>query len=136
MKLSSYETIRFPSRQADISLSGWYLEVNPNYPVVIVTYGMGDGKGDANVLIASGMLEHNGFNVLLYDLRNFGDSDKDNGHTGAGNKEYQDVLGAWDYLINVKGYRPEPNWFVWYFNGRSSHFNRFWTGASRRGCLC
>jgi dipeptidyl aminopeptidase/acylaminoacyl peptidase len=106
-EVSSYETIRFPSRQADISLSGWYLEVNPNYPVVIVTHGMGDGKGDANVLIASGMLEHNGFNVLLYDLRNFGDSDKDNGHTGAGNKEYQDVLGAWDYLINVKGYRPD-----------------------------
>ena len=62
-EVSSYETIRFPSRQANISLSGWYLEVNPNYPVVIVTHGMGDGKGDANVLIASGMLEHNGMPV-------------------------------------------------------------------------
>jgi dipeptidyl aminopeptidase/acylaminoacyl peptidase len=106
-EVSNYEVIRFPSRQANISLSGWYIEIDPNDPVVIITHGMGASKKDANVLIAAGMLEHNGFNVLLYDLRNFGESDKDNGHTGAGNKEYQDVLGAWDYLINVKGYHPD-----------------------------
>ena len=106
-EVSNYEVVRFPSRQANISLSGWYIEVNPNDPVVIITHGMGDGKRDANVLIAAGMLAHNEFNVLVYDLRNFGESDKDNGHTGAGNKEYQDVLGAWDYLVNIKQYRPD-----------------------------
>ena len=106
-EVSSYEAIRFPSRQANITLSGWYIEVDPNDPAVIITHGMGASKKDANVLITAGMLAHNGFNVLVFDLRNFGESDKDDGHTGAGNKEYQDVLGAWDYLINVKGYQPD-----------------------------
>ena len=106
-EVSSYEAIKFPSRQGNISLSGWYIEIAPAAPVVIITHGSGASKKDANVLIAAGMLAHNGFNVLMFDLRNYGESDKDDGHTSAGNKEYQDVLGAWDYLVNVKGYRPD-----------------------------
>jgi dipeptidyl aminopeptidase/acylaminoacyl peptidase len=54
------------------------------------------------------MLAHNGFNVLMYDMRNHGESDRDNnGRTSIGNKEFQDVLGAWDWLIKTKGYAPE-----------------------------
>ncbi len=106
-QMSSYETVHFPSRQADVTLSGWYVEVDPSAPVVIVTHGIGASKRAADVLIPAGMLARNGFNVLLYDLRNHGESDHDNGRTGVGNKEYQDVLGAWDWLVAAKGYTPE-----------------------------
>ncbi len=105
--MSSYQTVSFPSRQAGIHLSGWYMEVNPGAPVVIITHGLGDSKRSSNVLVPAGMLVHNGFNVLMYDLRNHGDSDRDNGRTSVGNKEYLDVLGAWDWLENVKGYSPD-----------------------------
>jgi dipeptidyl aminopeptidase/acylaminoacyl peptidase len=102
--MTSYVVVNFPSRQANINLMGWYIEIDPSAPVVIVTHGLGDSKKDANVLVPAGMLAHNGFNVLMYDLRNHGESDHDNGRTSIGNKEYQDVLGAWDWLTKVKGY--------------------------------
>ena len=106
-QMATYEAVRFPSRQANIHLSGWYIEIDPAAPVVIATHGMNASKKDANVLVPAGMLSHSGFNVLMYDLRNHGESDHDNGRTSIGNKEYQDVLGAWNWLIKVKGYSPE-----------------------------
>ncbi len=106
-QMSSYEEVSFPSGQAGINLSGWYIEVDPSAPAVVVTHGLGASKKDANLLIPAGMLARNGFNILIYDLRNHGQSDHDNGRTSIGNKEYQDVLGAWDWLIKVKGYSPE-----------------------------
>ena len=106
-RMATYETVRFPSRQANIHLSGWYIEIDPAAPVVIVTHGMNASKKDANVLVPAGMLSHSGFNVLMYDLRNHGESDHDNGRTSIGNKEYQDVLGAWNWLRKAKGYSPE-----------------------------
>jgi dipeptidyl aminopeptidase/acylaminoacyl peptidase len=106
-KMSAYQAVTFPSRQGNITLSGWYIEVDPSAPVVIVTHGVGGSKRDPNVLVPAGMLAHNGFNVLMYDMRNHGESDRDNGRTSIGNKEYQDVLGAWDWLIKSKGYSLE-----------------------------
>jgi uncharacterized protein len=105
--MSSYEEVNFPSRQAEINLSGWYIEVDPSAPVVVVTHGLGASKRGANLLIPAGMLSRSGFNVLIYDLRNHGESDHDNGRTSIGSKEFQDVLGAWGWLVNVKGYSPE-----------------------------
>jgi uncharacterized protein len=106
-QMAAYEAVRFPSRQTNIHLSGWYIEIDPAAPVVIVTHGMRASKKSANVLVPAGMLSRGGFNVLMYDLRNHDESDRDNGRTSIGNKEYQDVLGAWEWLIHVKGYSPE-----------------------------
>ncbi len=106
-EVASYQDVSFPSLNSNLMLRGWYIEANPSAPVVIVTHGLGASKRDANVLIPAGMLAHHGFNVLLYDLRNHGDSDSDNGRIGVGSKEYQDVLGAWHWLVDVKGYSPK-----------------------------
>jgi dipeptidyl aminopeptidase/acylaminoacyl peptidase len=105
--MSSYETVNFSSRQSDINLSGWYIEVDPSAPVIVVTHGLGSSKKSANLLTPAGMLSHHGFNILIYDLRNHGESDHDNGRTSIGNKEFQDVLGAWDWLVSKKGYSAE-----------------------------
>ncbi len=106
-EVSSYQTVSFPSWNSKLILRGWYIETDPSAPVVIVTHGLGASKKDANVLVPAGMLAHHGFNVLMYDLRNHGESDSDNGRAGIGNKEYLDVLGAWHWLVDVKGYSPK-----------------------------
>ena len=103
---STYQSVRIPSRQPGVNLAGWYVERDAAAPVVLLSHGFGQCKCDSNVLIPAGMLYRNGFNVLLIDLRNHGESDAPTGHASYGSREYQDVLGAWDWLQREKGYTP------------------------------
>jgi uncharacterized protein len=105
--MPDYEAVRIPSRQAGLNLAGWYVPGKAGSPVVIVTHGVNGCKCDPNTLTVAGMLHRNGFNVLLFDMRNHGQSDSDGGRTAIGNKEFQDVLGAWDWLIAEKHFAPK-----------------------------
>jgi dipeptidyl aminopeptidase/acylaminoacyl peptidase len=105
--MPDYERVRFPSRQPGINIAGWWVPGKPDAPAVILVHGIGGCKSAIDVLVPAGMLWRNGFSVLLIDVRNVGDSDSDNGWTSAGNKEYLDVLGAWDWLVQEKAYAPE-----------------------------
>jgi dipeptidyl aminopeptidase/acylaminoacyl peptidase len=102
-----YETVRFPSRQRGINIAGWWIPKAPNVPAVILVDGLGGCKNSIAVLVPAGMLWKNGFNVLMLDLRDTGDSDYEDGRSAIGNEEYLDVLGAWDWLIATKGFKPE-----------------------------
>src|SRR5688572_17424674 len=104
--IPTYEEVRFPSRQAELQISGWYAETDARAPVIIVVDGLGGCKYAQATLVPAGILWHDGFNVLMIDLRNTGDSDSDNGYSSIGNKEYEDVLGAWDWLVQEKGFAP------------------------------
>jgi dipeptidyl aminopeptidase/acylaminoacyl peptidase len=104
--MGEYETVRFPSRQEGLDIAGWWIEADPSAPAVIVVDGLGGCKHSIAVLVPAGMLWRNGFNVLLVDLRDTGDSDVEDGRTSIGNEEYLDVLGAWDWLVEVKGFAP------------------------------
>ncbi|MGE5073480.1 MAG: alpha/beta hydrolase [Anaerolineae bacterium] len=104
--MADYEAVRIPSRQKGIMLAGWYVPGKPDAPAIVITHGLNGCKCDPNVLTIAGMLHRNGFNVLMYDMRNHGQSDIDNGRAAIGNKEFQDVLGAWDWLIAEKGFTP------------------------------
>lgn len=103
----AYEDVRFPSRQPDLEIAGWYLEGEADAPVVIVLDGLGGCKHAQSALLPAGMLWHNGFNVLIIDLRDTGDSDAEDGFSSVGNEEYLDVLGAWDWLTQEKGFAEE-----------------------------
>jgi dipeptidyl aminopeptidase/acylaminoacyl peptidase len=105
--MAEYEPVRFPSRQEGISIAGWWIENDPNAPAVILVDGLGGCKNSIAVLVPAGMLWRNGFNVLMIDLRDTGDSDYEDGRSAIGNEEYQDVLGAWDWLVEVKGFAAE-----------------------------
>jgi len=105
-QMPSYESVRFTSRQAGLMLAGWYVPGDPAAPVVLITHGLGSCKCEGANLVLADLLHRHGFNVLLYDLRNHGESDRDNGRTGIGNKEYLDTLGAWDWLNTAKGFAP------------------------------
>jgi fermentation-respiration switch protein FrsA (DUF1100 family) len=102
-----YESVRFPSREPGIEIAGWWIAGAPDAPAVILVDGLGGCKHAVNVLVPAGMLWRNGFNVLLIDLRDTGDSTREDGRSAIGNEEYRDVLGAWDWLVDVQGFAPE-----------------------------
>lgn len=107
-QMSTFEDVRFPSRQAGINLVGWYVAVeDANAPTVIITHGLGSCKHAHSVLIPAGMLHNAGFNVLMFDLRDQGFSDVEDGRTAIGNEEYLDLLGAWDWVQETKGAKAE-----------------------------
>jgi dipeptidyl aminopeptidase/acylaminoacyl peptidase len=106
-EMPQYARVRFASRQAGVMLAGWYITGTAGAPAVIVTHGFPHCKCDSNVLTPAGILHRNGFNVLMIDLRNHGESDVVNGHAAFGNTEWQDVLGAWDWLAATKQFAPQ-----------------------------
>jgi pimeloyl-ACP methyl ester carboxylesterase len=102
--------VSFPSRDPFwVSLEGGIIRASfYNYdnmtsrPTVIVVHGYKDCRLAPSCLAASGMLWHNGFNVLSIDLRNHGYSDCykfQPPYTTFGSEEHKDVLGAYDYLV-------------------------------------
>jgi pimeloyl-ACP methyl ester carboxylesterase len=54
------------------------------------------GTSDIDLLASMKALHQAGYSILTFDFRNHGESDM--GITGVGLNEYQDVLGAMDYL--------------------------------------
>lgn len=99
-----YELVRFPSRQPGVEIAAYYLKGEPDAPAVIVLDGIGGCKQAQAALLPAGMLWHHGFNVLIIDLRDTGDSSAENGYSGIGSDEYLDALGAWDWLTDKKGF--------------------------------
>ena len=53
------------------------------------------------------MLRENGFNSLVIDLRNHGDSEVTTKRMTGGDLEAQDILGAWDWLVETQSIAPE-----------------------------
>ncbi len=101
--MPAYEVVKFASREPEIAISGWYVEADPQAPAVVIVHGLGSCKFDHTVLMPAGMLWRNGFNVLLIDLRDAGESTYEDGRSAIGNEEYQDLLGGWDWLQREKG---------------------------------
>jgi len=106
-QFDSYETINFTSRDG-INLEGWYVEVNSSSPVVIFVHGgYENGKCKPEILLSSSYLAKNNINVFMIDLRNHGHSEVVSDYFYLGQKEYLDVLGAYDWLIEDKAYNPK-----------------------------
>ncbi|HSG26763.1 MAG TPA: alpha/beta fold hydrolase [Anaerolineales bacterium] len=105
--MGGFEAVRIPSRQEGLELAGWYIPGDPDAPVVILTHGFGSCKCSPRILTAAGMLNQNGFAVFMYDMREHGESDIEDGRAAVGTEEYLDLLGAWDWLIHGKGYTPD-----------------------------
>jgi dipeptidyl aminopeptidase/acylaminoacyl peptidase len=98
------EEVRFPSRDPDITVSGWWLPASdPDAPAVVVVHGLRACKRDYTVLIPAGMLHRNGFSVLLIDLRDHGESTRQDGRQAGGADEAWDALGAWDWVRSDRG---------------------------------
>lgn len=105
--MGDYETVNFPSREDNVTISAWFIPApDETEYTVIVVHGISSCRRDSTPLIPAGMLHRNGFNVLMIDMRNHGDSEITNGRTTVGNREYRDILGAFDWL-QMQGYQAE-----------------------------
>ena len=103
-QFESYDNVSFKSRDG-VNIAGWYSEVNESAPVVIIVHGgYLNGKCKPEVILTSSYLADGGINTLMIDLRNHGNSENVSDYMYLGQKEYLDVLGAYDWLIEEKSY--------------------------------
>ncbi len=109
--MSPYQEVSFPSREDNLTIKAWYVPAQgvdeTTAPSVVLVHGLNDCKHTPFILMPAGMLNKAGFNVLMIDLRNHGDSQITDGRYAAGTVEYRDVLGAWDWLVTTKKFAPE-----------------------------
>ena len=123
--VKNFETVEFPARSDGNTISGWFIpSATPSDRVVIVVHGADVCRKNTTVLLSSGMLANNGFNVLSIDLRNHGDSAVVSKRFTAGVTEYRDVLGAFDWL-RKKGYAAENIGVLGISMGASTSINAF-----------
>jgi dipeptidyl aminopeptidase/acylaminoacyl peptidase len=94
----AYEVVTFPSIDTKLTLHGWLLPSSSSQQVIIMVHGNGRNRVDPSIgtlEIASGLVEH-GYNVLMFDLRGYGESD---GSTVSGGYyERRDLEGAVKYM--------------------------------------
>jgi len=93
----------------DVTLAAWWIKAG--YPTtqetVIVTHGYGSSRRDYNALLPSAMLAKEGFNVLLVDQRDTGESTCVDGRHSAGQDESDDFAQVAQWLVTEKGISPE-----------------------------
>jgi dipeptidyl aminopeptidase/acylaminoacyl peptidase len=93
--------VQFPARDdADVTIAAsWYPAPGGlDAPTVIHVHGFGGCRLGPTDLLTAGMLYRNGIAVLSIDLRDHGDSTKEDMRFAGGTEEFRDVLGAWDWL--------------------------------------
>ena len=91
----------------NLFLSAWYYNQSETAPWVIFTHGIRGCKSGGELLIPSGMLLDAGFNVIVYDLRDHGESSIDDNRVSGGQDEWQDVVAVFDWLIEEKKADPD-----------------------------
>lgn len=107
---SGFKDVRLKSRTDQVDIAAWYIPAEDKENTtrtIIIVHGSGGCRHDTGNLVVAGMLHRNGYNALVIDLREFGDSDVSDGQHSGGALEYLDVLGAWDWLIETKGFSPD-----------------------------
>jgi pimeloyl-ACP methyl ester carboxylesterase len=129
-----YEDVEFKSTD-DLTIKGWYIPAPSSQTdkVIIFTHPMpmnrhgflakNQGfppmfKTNVDLLKTIHALHQAGYPVLAFDLRNHGESDS--GITGNGLSEYQDVLGAVEYVHSRPDLQVQQLGFVCFCMGAAS----------------
>lgn len=95
----AYEEVTFSPRGWDeVTLRGWWLQADESAPTIVWLHGLDSNKGSRIDVVAG--LRGAGFNVLAFDFRGHGESDRV--AMGAGVHEQDDLLGAIDWLANER----------------------------------
>lgn len=92
-----YKNVTFTT-QDNYTLAGWLIGTNKSKPLILVSHGYPFDK--TNIIHATHFL-HPTFNLLIFDMRSFGDSEGI--ITTAGAKEVEDAKAAYQYA-KKKGY--------------------------------
>lgn len=86
-----------------VQLRGWWLETEGADSTIIVTHGYGASRRDFNTLLPTSMLIREGFNVLMVDQRNSGESTCTTGRHTAGQVESDDFAAVAQFALE-RGY--------------------------------
>ena len=90
----TYENVTFPSLDEALTLHGWLLPGTKDGTIIIIVHGNGYNRNDPGIGtldIANQLVQH-GYNVLMFDLRGYGESD--GATVSGGYYEKRDVEGA------------------------------------------
>jgi hypothetical protein len=91
-----------------IPLRGWWSPGDPAKPVIIFVHGL--NRSRLELLTRGAESNHRGYGVLLFDLRNHGESG--NAYTTLGVRESRDVCAAQKLVKEKAGDRPQVLWGV------------------------
>jgi dipeptidyl aminopeptidase/acylaminoacyl peptidase len=83
-----------------VELRGWWVAADNSDATVIVTHGYGASRRDFNTLLPTSMLIREGFNVLLVDQRNSGESSCTTGRHTAGQVESDDFADVASWALD------------------------------------
>lgn len=99
-KFSDAEDISFYSRKDNVFLKGWMIKSKENKKTVIFGHGYGRNRLQTDVPLLEIVEELNkkGINVIMFDMRNSGESQS--AVTTVGYDESYDLLGAYDYVVS------------------------------------
>ena len=102
------EDVEFSPRDGDLRLSGWYIQGDryngSDAPHLIFVHGLGNVRSGNEAVALADRLADRGYSILMFDLRGHGSSE--GSRVSGGYFEQQDVLGAYDYLVNQRGAAP------------------------------
>ena len=101
------ETVEFHTKDG-LTLRGWWSEGDPKLPAIIFCHGL--NRSRLELLERAGEAYKRGYSVLLFDLRNHGESDR--AHTTLGILESQDVAAASQFVRAKAPGRPQLLWGV------------------------
>lgn len=95
-----YEDISFGTTDG-VGLKGWFIKGNGKgeLPTLIICHGLGANRSDFTELAAG--LSRGGYNILLFDFRGHGESDRK--ASSFGYLEQNDLIGALKYVKSREG---------------------------------
>jgi dipeptidyl aminopeptidase/acylaminoacyl peptidase len=93
-----YMDVSFNSRGDGLKLKGWFIKSQSSTKTIIFAHGYRKNRlqNDVPVLPIAKALVSKGYNVLMFDFRNSGESEGK--LTSVGQYEVQDLLGAVDFI--------------------------------------
>jgi pimeloyl-ACP methyl ester carboxylesterase len=91
-----------------VPLRGWWSAGDPAQPVIIFSHGL--SRSRVELLERAAESNRRGYGVLLFDLRNHGESGE--AYTTLGIHESRDVCGAGDFAKEKAAGRPQILWGV------------------------
>ena len=94
--------------QDGVLLRGWWIPGDPSMPVIIFVHGL--NRSRLEMLERGADASRRGYGVLLFDLRNHGDSGR--AYTTIGVFESRDVCAASQFVRGTAGARQQVLWGV------------------------
>jgi len=94
----SYEDVSFPSRIDGLALKGWLIRAPGSRDTIVFAHGYRKNRlnSDVPILPIARELNARGYNILMFDFRNSGESE--GSLTSVGQYEVRDLLGAVDFI--------------------------------------